>query len=430
MKKAVALLQQNELMFTLCVMVALVMVGLSMVSPILPLYGRTFGVNGALIGLIVSAYPIARLLTNTPAGRLADRFGRRPFLLGGMCFTVVSAIICGLAPDYAVLLLGRFLEGIGSALFITSAQATVADISTPENRGRLMSTFQASFLLGSTAGPTIGGLIAGALGARGVFFVYSGMAALALLWAFSRRHTIPTPAREEAPLQEATGPRRPSPFAAWRYLSDISFLAICLLTLAQFFTRTGTRTTALPLLGADRYGLGAEAIGGILTLATIGNLICVPISGWMVDNLGRKAAIVPSTLLSGVSVVCFIVSPNILWFTLSAALFGIGTGVAGPAPSAYVADLAEGQGIGARLGVYRSFGDIGFILGPICLGLVSDAAGYGTALAINAAMIIVTGLFFAMVARETGGKRQRAKDAAAGQGHAPKPVPEIMHGDD
>ena len=96
MKKAVALLRQNELMFTLCVMVALVMVGLSMVAPILPLYGRTFGVNGALIGLIVSAYPIARLLTNTPAGRLADRFGRRPFLLGGMCFTAVSSIVCGL----------------------------------------------------------------------------------------------------------------------------------------------------------------------------------------------------------------------------------------------------------------------------------------------------------------------------------------------
>ena len=77
MKKAFGLLRQNELMFTLCVMVALVMVGLSMVAPILPLYGRTFGVNGVLIGLIVSAYPIARLLTNTPAGRQArPREGR------------------------------------------------------------------------------------------------------------------------------------------------------------------------------------------------------------------------------------------------------------------------------------------------------------------------------------------------------------------
>jgi MFS transporter, DHA1 family, multidrug resistance protein len=426
MKKALGLLRQNELMFTLCVMVALVMVGLSMVSPILPLYGRTFGVNDTLVGLIVSAYPIARLLTNTPAGRLADRFGRRPFLLGGMCFTAVSSIVCGLAPVYAVLLFGRFLEGIGSALFITSAQATIADISTTENRGRMMSTFQGSFLLGSTAGPSIGGLIASAVGARGVFFVYSLMALLALSWTFIRRRTIPVPAVvEQSAVQKATTPRRTSPFAAWRYLSDISFLAICLLTLAQFFTRTGTRTTALPLLGADRYNLGEEAIGGILTLATIGNLICVPLAGWMVDNLGRKAAIVPSTILSGISVVCFIVSPNILWFTLSAALFGISTGIAGPVPSAYVADLAEGQGIGARLGVYRSFGDIGFILGPICMGIVSDAAGYGPALAINAALIITTGLFFALVARETGGKRARAKAATADAARAP--IPEPLH---
>jgi MFS transporter, DHA1 family, multidrug resistance protein len=325
-----------------------------------------------------------------------------------------------------VLLFGRFLEGIGSALFITSAQATIADISTTENRGRMMSTFQGSFLLGSTAGPSIGGVIASAVGARGVFFVYSLMALLALSWTFIRRRTIPVPAVvEQSAVQKATTPRRTSPFAAWRYLSDISFLAICLLTLAQFFTRTGTRTTALPLLGADRYNLGEEAIGGILTLATIGNLICVPLAGWMVDNLGRKAAIVPSTILSGISVVCFIVSPNILWFTLSAALFGISTGIAGPAPSAYVADLAEGQGIGARLGVYRSFGDIGFILGPICMGIVSDAAGYGPALAINAALIITTGLFFALVARETGGKRARAKAATADAARAP--IPEPLH---
>lgn len=428
MKKALALLRQNELMFTLCVMVALVMVGLSMVSPILPLYGRSFGVNGALIGLIVSAYPIARLLTNTPAGRLADRFGRRPFLLGGMCFTAVSAIICGLAPIYAVLLFGRFLEGIGSALFITSAQATIADISTADNRGRMMSTFQGSFLLGSTAGPTVGGLIAGAVGARGVFFVYSLMALLALSWTFIRRRTIPMPVVEQAAMQGATSPRRASPFAAWRFLADSSFLAICLVTLAQFFTRTGTRTTALPLLGADRYHLGEEAIGGILTIATLGNLVCVPVAGWMVDNLGRKAAIVPSTMLSGLSVICFIISPNIFWFTLSAALFGISTGVAGPAPSAYVADLAQGRGIGARLGVYRSFGDIGFILGPICMGIVSDATGYGPALAINAGLIITSGLFFALVARETGGKRARARVAA--EDVAPKGVPEPVHGDD
>lgn len=427
MKKALAVFRENELMVTLCVQVALVMVGLSMVAPILPLYGRTFGVNDTLIGLIVSAYPIARLMTNTPAGRLADRFGRKPFLLGGMCFTAVASVVCGIAPNYPTLLLGRFLEGIGSALFITSAQATVADISTPDNRGRMMSTFQGSFLLGSTAGPTVGGLIAGAAGARGVFFVYAVMALLALGWANLRRNTIPSFQRESATIQqEATSPRRASPFAAWKYLSDASFVAICMLTLAQFFTRTGTRTTALPLLGADRYHLGEQAIGGILTLVTLGNLVCVPLAGWMVDNLGRKAAIVPSTMLSGISIVCFILSPNVIFFTLSAILFGVSTGVAGPAPSAYVADLAQGKGIGARLGVYRSFGDIGFILGPVCLGIVSDHAGYNPALAINAAIIIATGIFFSLVARETGGKRARAKAAGA----APKTVPEVVHGDD
>lgn len=431
MKKTLAVLRQNELMFTLCVMVALVMIGLSMVSPILPLYSRSFDANGFLIGMIVSAYPIARLFTNTPAGRLADRFGRYPLMMSGLIFTAVSSVVCGIAPTYIILLFGRFLAGIGSALFITSAQAIVADISTPDNRGRLMSTFQGAFLLGSTIGPTVGGLVAAAAGARGVFYVYAVVTCVAILWAYLRRSSIPT-VEQPDPMStsEATSQPRSSPFAAWRFLADTSFLAICLLTLGQFFIRTGTRTTALPLLGADRYGLSEEAIGGILTLVTLGNLVCVPLAGWMVDNLGRKAAIVPSTMLSGVSILALTLSPNVFWFTAATVLMGVSTGIAGPAPSAYVADLAQGKGIGARLGVYRSFGDIGFILGPIFLGLMADLTGYGAALVVNAVLIIATGIFFALVARETGGRRVRAAAAAKKDDLVPTAVPETAHGDD
>jgi len=421
MGKMLTNLRQNELLLTLCGMVALVMVGLSMVSPILPLYGRSFGVNGFFIGLIVSAYPIARLFTNTPAGRLADRYGRKPLLFSGMTVTALSSVVCGLATVYPMLLVGRFLEGVGSAMFISAAQATVADISTPENRGRMMSAFQGSFLLGSTAGPTVGGFIAAAVGARGVFFVYTGMALASLAWAIIRRGTIPTVRNTEARSAKASpGAPKASPFAAWRFLSDISFLAICLISFAQFFTRTGTRTTALPLLGADRYNLSEEKIGLILTVATLGNLVCVPLAGWMVDTLGRKAAIVPSTVLSGLSVLLFMWAPNVFWFTVVAALFGLSTGVAGPAPTAYVADLAGGKNIGARLGVYRSFGDLGFIVGPLCVGVLSDGFGYNAALLVNAVLIIVSGILFAVVAKETGGRRVRAALAAA----------ETVHGDD
>jgi len=433
MGKMLANLRQNELLLTLCGMVALVMVGLSMVAPILPLYGRSFGVNDTFVGLIVSAYPIARLFTNAPAGRFADRYGRKPLLFSGMGVTALSSIVCGIATVYPILLVGRFLEGIGSAMFISAAQATIADISTPENRGRLMSTFQGSFLLGSTAGPTVGGVIAATVGVRGVFFVYTGMALASLGWAISRRSTIPSIKNVEKPKTQAPpGAPKASPFAAWRFLSEVSFFAICAVTFGQFFTRTGTRTTALPLLGADRYHLSEEKIGLILTLATLGNLVCVPLAGWMVDTLGRKAAIVPSTILSGLSVLMFIWAPNVFWFTVAAAVFGLTTGIAGPAPQAYVADLAGGHNIGARLGVYRSFGDLGFIVGPICVGVLSDTYGYNASLLVNAVLIIASGVLFAVVAKETGGRRLRAALATAAL-TAPAPptaITHTAHGDD
>lgn len=428
MKTFLATLRGNELLLTLCGTVAFVMLGLSMISPILPLYGRSFGISGVLIGLIVSAYPIARLFTNTPAGRLADRYGRRPLLFAGLGIIAVASVINGLAVSYPMLLTGRFVEGIGSATYLAAAQATIADISTPANRGRMMSTFQGSFLLGATVGPSVGGLIAAMAGARGVFFVYSGLALCGIAFAFWRRHTLPVipPVPVGATAPDA---RKPSPFAAWRFLADRSFLAVCLVIFAQFFTRAGTRTTALPLLGADRYGLSEERIGAILTLAALGNLVCVPLAGWLVDTVGRKAAIVPSTLLAGFSVLLFIWSPSVVWFAVAALAFGLSTGISGPAPSAYVADLAAGEGIGARLGVSRSFGDLGFILGPICVGFISDVFDYNEALLVNAAMFLVAGGYFALVARETGGRGLKPAGRAAATPATPT-TPEATPGDD
>ena len=128
----------------------------------------------------------------------------------------------------------------------------------------------------------------------------------------------------------------------------------------------------------------------------------------------------------------FIWAPNVFWFTVAAAVFGLTTGIAGPAPQAYVADLAGGRNIGARLGVYRSFGDLGFIVGPICVGVLSDTYGYNASLLVNAVLIIASGVLFAVVAKETGGRRLRAAlaTAASTASTSPTAITHTAHGDD
>jgi len=153
-------LQQNEILLILCIEVVLMMLGIGLVSPILPQYACTFGVNITMVGLLITAFGVARILVDIPAGKLTNRWGRRPVLIVGPLIQAVSSIGCGLATHYGMLLCFRFIQGIGSAMYTTAALVMLADISTSANRGRLMSYYQGSLLLGSGLGPTMGGLIA------------------------------------------------------------------------------------------------------------------------------------------------------------------------------------------------------------------------------------------------------------------------------
>lgn len=164
-------LHENEILTILCIEVALMMLGIGLVSPVLPQYAHTFGVNITLVGLIITAFGIARIIVDIPAGALTNRWGRRPVLVMGPLIQGISSIGCGLAVNYGMLLCFRFLQGIGSAMYTTAAIVMLADISTPANRGRLMSYYQGSLLLGSGLGPTMGGFIA----------QYFGLAALSLI---------------------------------------------------------------------------------------------------------------------------------------------------------------------------------------------------------------------------------------------------------
>jgi MFS family permease len=81
-------------------------------------------------------------------------------------------------------------------------------------------------------------------------------------------------------------------------------------------------------------------------------------------------------------------------------VLAVGTSIAGPAPAAYAADISPPHLRGLGMGMYRSSGDVGFLIGPPLLGLVADASSYGWALMVNAALMAVSALFF-LTARET-----------------------------
>jgi MFS family permease len=147
------------------------------------------------------------------------------------------------------------------------------------------------------------------------------------------------------------------------------------------------------------------------------NLWTVPMAGTLADRWGRKAVIVPSALVNCLALVMWAVAGEVWFLVIGCFVKGIGTGFGGPAPAAYAADIAPQSSRGFAMGLYRTYGDLGFVIGPPIMGWIADATSYAGSLYFNVVLVLVTTLAFAVWAPETvrGGRRVwRAESETAG----------------
>ena len=367
--------------------------GQGVVVPIIPLLVQNLGKTAAMVGIAVSAFALARVFANIPAGFLTSWSGARNVLVGGAGLSIAGNLMAGLTDSYEALVAFRFLAGAGSALYITAAVSFVADVSTSENRGRLMTIYQSFFLMGITLGPAAGGLTAHFFGLRAPFFFVAALAAIAGLWTLAR---IPagvgqsSSRRGRSPVQRAPGPgaRAKSP------LRSVAFVSICMIALATFFTRGGTLFTLWPLLGGDRFSMDAGMLGLMLTVPAAANLVFQPFAGILTDRFGRRAMVIPAIAIFAGALLVSAASPVVAVFGLAMVMYGVAQAIESPTVNAYVADIVTGDQRPVALATMRTFGDVGLVIGAPLLGLIADVAGLSWGLVTNAGIVLACGIPF------------------------------------
>ncbi len=389
--------------WVLGVSVTIMALGLSIISPALPLFGRSFGVGAALVGLLVSVYAVGRLILDVPGGYLVDRVGRRPVMLVSAVIVAIAAMLAATAGSFAQLVAWRLLQGIGSGLFTTAAMTAMADLGGVVHRGRALSLFSGAFLIGSSLGPSVGGLVASYWGLRAPFVVYGALAILCLIWVYFQVPETASARLASSPILAPDEPGRPFP--------RLDFVLIGIVTFAVFFTRAGGRATILPLYAYTRFAMTAAQVGIMLSVIALINMIVLYPTGALSDRFGRKRAIVPGILLMAVAFGQMAFASSHLEILVGAVILGFGSGVGGPAPAAYMADLGPPARMGTVLGLYRAIGDLGFLVGPIALGWVADAAGYSSALIAVAGLLVAAVLPFALFATEHRGRPAMAQES-------------------
>jgi MFS family permease len=157
------------------------LIGFGIVVPILPFWAELYGANGLWLGVLLGSHAAMQFLFSPAWGRLSDRIGRRPVMLITIAGTAISLLFLGLAQSFAQVFLARLLSGIfGSNISVATAYLT--DVTEESDRTRWMGMIGASFAVGFTLGPPIGGLLSRA-GHGAPMLVAAGMAALNFLWA-------------------------------------------------------------------------------------------------------------------------------------------------------------------------------------------------------------------------------------------------------
>ncbi len=353
-------------LIVLLLLVFLKQLGNGMVWSVIAVYGQSMGASAAVVGLMISAYGGARLLVNMPAGYASEKFGRRRMMAAGCGVASLSAFAVVLTSDVPAFFGCLLLMGIGSAFFITSALAAVADLGEHGRRLQDMSLYQGANMIGASMGPALGGLTAGLWGYDAPFFA-NGVIALCGLLAFAVM-----PWRES---QQGVERVKPAP-GQLRELARQG-LAVGLMAFTIFYVRTASNWILMPLIAQTKFQLDLATIGLILTSGAIANLCVLTITPRLGNRFGRVRMIVMSSILTLIACGCLAFGDHSIFLWLSSILFGFGGGIATPTLTAYVADVAPVGQRGPAMGLLRTMQDLALILGPLFTGLLSDHLGLG-----------------------------------------------------
>ncbi|HEX8458202.1 MAG TPA: MFS transporter [Pyrinomonadaceae bacterium] len=354
------------------------LVGFGIVIPVLPYYveGTKFNATPRTVGILFASYSVMQLIFSPILGRLSDRYGRRPILFFSLLGTSLGFFILGFATTLWMLFLGRIIDGITGGN-ISTAQAYIADVTTPENRARGMGLIGAAFGLGFIFGPAIGGILS--QWGIGVPFIFAGGLALAnaVLLYFTLPETV-TPDHPARTSAAASG--------RWAQLADAvrqPRLAYVLVIYFLFVVAFSIMTTSFALFTMFRFGYDAAHNGYLfMYVGIIGALIQGGLIGRLVKMFGEVPLVLTGALLFALSLFAIpLVGPGtgLSMLLLVGGTFAVGNALATPSLQT-LASRSVGRGEqGGVLGVTQSVASLARAVGPTLAAVLihSAIATYG-----------------------------------------------------
>jgi multidrug resistance protein len=358
------------------------LVAYSVGVPVLPDFAARFNAGPTTIGLLFASFGVSLLTLSVPMGSGSDRLGRKVPMIGALLLLAISTVGFAYAQSLPMLFAARILQGAADAMTWIVGFAMIADLYSPEERGRAMGLAMAGSTAGIIIGPVLGGWLYEIGGIRLPFLAVAGLAAADMI-VFA----------VVAPDTKGSGVATPL-----RDVLSHRAIAITLLVVIAGAATIAMLEPVMPLVYRSRFGLGPAAIGTLFAIAAACSSVMHPVYGRLSDRWGGRRLMTAGLVGSALAMPLLNLATDFTTAALTLVPMWVIFSMVVTPSLAYVADAASAAGVesfGVVYGVYNVAWAIGLIAGPALGGFLLERIGFGPLTIGWSLLLLVTSLSLA-----------------------------------
>src|SRR4051812_15798619 len=343
---------QRSPLFIIFTTVLIDLIGFGMVIPLISLYGRHYGADGLQLAILGGIYSLMQFFFAPIWGSISDRVGRRPIILLSLAGSTLSYVIFGLAPSFTWLLIARAFGGIFAAN-ISTAQAYIADVTTPADRAKGMGLIGAAFGIGFTLGPPLGGIASAKLGIAAPGLIASAICGLNLLLAIFRLPESLAPENRQVRSKRSLLPLNLDQLTSALKHEELGFFLMTFFFVTFAFS---TMEQTFSLLFQTKFHLETGDAGlktglVLMVAGVLGALIQGGLIRQLVPKFGERKLLLAGLVFNSIAMALFPYSPTYFLYFVVAIPLAFGNSLINPSLSALISQSVSAREQGTTLGL-------------------------------------------------------------------------------